>query len=458
MKTKIVLFSLLVSSIGFTTAINSQSTANTKDQQKEEISNPADAILNNPITEVNQTGDGENKEKIKINGYVRNYMGGILSDPYNYSIIQNTLDLSFEKKTDKVALKANPVLYHYIRDNNKEELELLLREGYLDLFFSSMDLRIGKQQIIWGKADGVFITDVVSPKDLSEFLLPDFEEIRMGVNAVKSNFYIGDHTLELIWLPVFTPTQLPATGSIWRPDYSSDFPVAPNVHDAKQVSNKFENSEAFAKYSLMSSIIDIEVMGGYTWDDDPSMHIKKSATIMNMKPVPAIDVYPEYHRLGLGGGSFSSTIGPVVLRGEGAYYSGKHFNTEDEDAKDALVEKDYANYMAGVDYTLPGDVKTSVQFIQKYIVDYDSKIVDDEFQNLATFLISRDFINETLNLQLFVYYDIDSEASLVRPKISYKYADGFTILLGANIFTGSVGMFGQYSDNNMLYTKLTYDF
>ena len=50
-------------------------------------------------------------------------------------------------------------------------IEWRLREMYIDFFTKKMDIRIGKQQIIWGQADGVFITDVVTPKDLSEFLL-----------------------------------------------------------------------------------------------------------------------------------------------------------------------------------------------------------------------------------------------------------------------------------------------
>ena len=100
-----------------------------------------------------------------------------------------------------------------------------MREVYMDIFFESIDLRIGKQQIIWGKADGVFITDIISPKDLREFLLPDFDEIRTGVTAVKADYYIGDNTLEFVWLTSFTPTAMPEEGSIWFPQLA--FPIQP---------------------------------------------------------------------------------------------------------------------------------------------------------------------------------------------------------------------------------------
>ena len=97
-----------------------------------------------------------------ISGYVRNYTGMLTSENNEFSIVQNTLNINIEKKFGRVAFKANPYLYHYF----DRDLELGLREAYMDLYFDNFDLRIGKQQIIYGKAEGVFITDVVSPKDL----------------------------------------------------------------------------------------------------------------------------------------------------------------------------------------------------------------------------------------------------------------------------------------------------
>jgi len=66
------------------------------------------------------------------------------------------------------------MLYLY----NIDSIDFRLHEIYLDLYFKKFDIRVGKQQIVWGKADGVFITDIVSPLNLTEFLLPDFDEIR----------------------------------------------------------------------------------------------------------------------------------------------------------------------------------------------------------------------------------------------------------------------------------------
>ena len=159
---------------------------------------------------------------VRLNGFVRNYTGVFTNKDGDLSILQNTFNLNFSSRGDKIAFRVNPYTYHYF----DKELELGLREAYMDMYFNNFDLRVGKQQIIWGKAEGVFITDVVAPKDLREFLLPDFDEIRLGITALKLNYYSGNSTLEAVWVPVFTPTRMPESGSMWQPRLAFPAPVS----------------------------------------------------------------------------------------------------------------------------------------------------------------------------------------------------------------------------------------
>ncbi len=394
-------------------------------------------------------------EGVSLTGFARNYVGVLLHGNNDYAIIQNTFNLNIQQSKDKIAFKVNPYLYQY----PNEKPELGLREAYLDMYFPSVDIRIGKQQIIWGKADGVFITDIVSPKDLTEFILPDFDEIRIGITSVKADYYIGNNTFEMVWIPTFTPDKFPPPGSLWRPAMPA-FPAPARIDSSRmKVENKLENSELFAKFSALTGVIDFEIMGGYAWDDDPTMHVVKHVTPIDSMHfrLDSLTIYPEYHRLTIGGGSFSTTIGPFVLRGEGAYYTGKYFNTRDPKAPESVVKKDYLHYLIGLDYTL-WNWHLSGQFIQQVILDYNDYIEDDQYSNMATFLASKDFWNETLHLSFFMYYDFNNDASLLRPKVSYDFADGFEILLGANIFTGTQGIFGQFNDNDMIYYQVKYSF
>ena len=392
------------------------------------------------------------QDDLRFSGYARNYTGMLTQEGNEFSIVQNTFDLKIEKRESRVNFLVNPFVYHFF----DRDLELGLREAYLDMRFDNFDIRVGKQQIIYGKAEGVFITDVVSPKDLREFLLPDFDEIRMGVTSAKVNYYFGNSTIEAVWAPVFTPTQMPEEGSIWRP--SMPFPIQPTFdYSDVEIDPSLENSEVFLRFSTMTSTADIEVVGGYFWDDDPTMHLTREFNPVNPMQLIGITVTPQHHRLAMGGASFSVPVGPVVLRSEGGYYSGKYFQTETPTFPDAIVQRDYLHYMFGVDYNLAG-VTIATQFIQENILDYEDGIRQDEFENTMTLLAKKDFLRERLWLELFTYVGLNNKDALIRPKVSYAFADGFDVQFGANIFVGDEGRFGQYSNNTMVYTKIRYSF
>ncbi|MEA2097377.1 MAG: DUF1302 family protein [Candidatus Cloacimonadota bacterium] len=379
-------------------------------------------------------------------GFVRTYLGALTDQDGEYSVLQNTFDWKLDYGKGDVALYVNPVFNYNALNNN---LDITLRQAYMDIYFANFDLRIGKQQIIWGKADGVFITDVVSPRDLSEFILPEFEEIRIGTNAVKFDYYLGNSTFEAVWIPTFESTVLPEENSIWAPKMP-DFPMPVNYdyHNAK-VENKLSESEIAFKYSYLGSAIDFELMAAYMWDDNPAMHIFA-------QPDSTILIKPEYHRLPLVGASFSKAVAGAVIRGGGAYYFEKRLATEDLSVN-GVREKDYAHYLIGYDHNWFG-INVSFQFIQEYILDYEEDIRNDEFSNTMTFLVTEDFLRETLRLEFFTYYGINNEDALLRPKITYDLADGFEVQLGANIFVGEEGNFGQYDENDMLFIKVRYDF
>jgi hypothetical protein len=398
-------------------------------------------------------------QNLEINGYVRSYLGVLTNDTNDYSINQNTLDLKLKRTDDNVSFFANPFLYQ----TPNQDVQLGLREVYMDVYFNNMDLRIGKQQIIWGKADGMFITDIVSPKDLGEFLLRDFDEIRTGITSLKANYYLGDNTVEMVWIPTFTPTIMPDETSIWS--RIPEFPLPITIDESqKEIPSRLENSEGFIKFSGMSSLLDYEFMAGSMWDDDPTLHISPIFEQGNPQPL-GLTLTPTHHQLTLVGGSFSSELGGFILRGEGAYYMGKQFSALNPDQLNlptSLLEKDYAHYLIGTDFSI-GTTRFSTQFIQRAILDYDESIVQEELDNTMTILANRTFLQETLTLQLFGYFGLNNEDALIRPSLTYDLADGFEILAGANIFiqnedSENVGQFGYYDNNDMVYVKVKYSF
>ncbi len=392
-----------------------------------------------------------------FNGYARTYVGVLFDGERqgDYAIVQNTLDLRWEQKRGKVGLYVNPLLYHY--QDRADPLDLVFRQAYLDVFFDDFDLRFGKQQIIWGKADGVFITDIISPKDFQEFLLPDFDEIRIGVTAATLNYYIGNNSLQLVWVPVFQSNGYPRADSLWA-FRRFDLPMEPTWDmSTSEVPANIENSQLFGRFSAITSAIDVELMAGYLYDANPTNHVTRVVDPATHQWTGLI-VRPEHHRLSILGGSFAKTFAGVVVRGEGAFYHGKRFNIEDPAFADGTIEKSYVHYLIGFDHNIFG-IDVSGQFIQEIILDYHEATQNDQYTNTATLLARESFLRETLTVELFVYYGLNEGDALIRFKLTYDLADGFEVLLGSNIFTGPTdSAFGQFHENDMVYTKVKYSF
>jgi len=84
--------------------------------------------------------------------------------------------------------------------------------------------------------------------------------------------------------------------------------------------------------------------------------------------------------------------------------------------------------------------------------------VQDQLDNLATFLVTENFFHKTLPAEIFSYIVLNNPDALLRPKITYDIVNGFEIQVGANVFLGAEGQLGQFAENNLIFAKLIYNF
>lgn len=371
---------------------------------------------------------------LAINGYVRSKVGALV-DGGDYFVAENALDLRLSYTLGDASLYANPVLY----EQDGAVLPVNLREAYIDLHGETLDVRVGKQQIIWGKADGVFITDIVSPKDLSRFLIPDFEELRLAVTGAKFNLHTGTQGLELVWLPWFTPSVTPSASGIWAP--TLPFATTPIIQPGTLPGFNLGNSEYFARYSWMGSSLDVSLMGGWFWNDTPAF---KVVSLVPLK------VKPEYYQLAAGGYAASGALGPFILRSEGALYANKRFQGSPMVYPDGYAEKNAIQYLVGTDFSVAG-YNFGLQFIQDIILDHETDLVDDAVKNTATFVVATTFLRDTLTVEVFSYIGFATPDALIKPKVTWDVSDGLEVFAGAYIFLGDSGDFGQYDANDGIY-------
>ena len=135
--------------------------------------------------------------KPTITGFYDLEVAYTYSDPSHWSRAVNRLQLSAQGEfgggvkwkigargdLDPVYMTSN----FYLSDvKNDQRANLFWRETYLDFSAGGWDFRVGAQNVVWGDVVGFFVADVVSPRDLREFLLPSFDIIRAPQWAVRA--------------------------------------------------------------------------------------------------------------------------------------------------------------------------------------------------------------------------------------------------------------------------------
>jgi hypothetical protein len=67
-----------------------------------------------------------------------------------------------------------------------------LRELYTDFDTGPVYWRLGKQQVVWGTADGIKLLDIINPTDYREFVQNTFEDSRIPVWMAKAEIDVGE--------------------------------------------------------------------------------------------------------------------------------------------------------------------------------------------------------------------------------------------------------------------------
>ncbi|OHD21533.1 MAG: hypothetical protein A2Y38_18005 [Spirochaetes bacterium GWB1_59_5] len=382
------------------------------------------------------------EDGVALSGYGRAKVGSLLSDGSLF-LAETTLDARLSWETEDSALFADVAVNE--RQGGSPELEL--RELYFRYSGDYMEMVIGKQQIIWGKSDGVFITDIVTPKDLSRFLVPDFVELRQAVDGVRLGGYAGGHSLELVWLPLFSPGVAPAAGTIWAP--VMPYPVTPTITPAAMPELSLENGEYFARYSFLGNAVDLSLMGGWFWNDLPSFAVTGRSLTPGVG-LTGIALRGEYYRTAAFGYGVAGTIGPLVLRSEGALQLDRRYQGDFAVYPQGYAAKNAVQYLVGTDFSILGTT-FGLQFIQDLILEYDDALVNERYTNTATVMAVRNFAREALRLELLAYLGLDNPDALLKAQLVWKITDAMELSGGTWLFFGDSGQFGQYDDNDSVF-------
>ncbi len=331
-----------------------------------------------------------------------------------------------------------------VLDNYEKEIEL--GETYvLGSLTDSLDIKAGRQIVVWGKSDNIRVTDVLNPLDMREPGLTDIEDLRLPVTMTRLDYYIGHWSLTGIAVHEIRFNK--------KPEYGSDFypTETPLPHENKPKSCAANTEFAVAVNGIFSGW-DISFYWADIYDDMPHMELVSSGLS------PQIEM--KHARLKMYGTAFNIAVGNWLFKTEAAYFDSiEFFNAPDK-------KYSRTDVLAGVEYSGFKDTTVSIEAVNRHINDFDTVLKqppdeaqEDEFQWVVR--LTRDFLNETLTLTLLTstYGTTGQDGAFQRFSLEYDLTDAILIRGGVVFYqSGDKGKFKNIGDNDRLFLEFRYSF
>lgn len=352
--------------------------------------------------------------------------------------------------------------------NDSSQVEL--REFYLEQTLGNAYITLGKQQIVWGKADGLKVLDVVNPQTFTEFILADNEKSRIPLWSINIEFPVTDNTdMQLLWIPDTTTHVLPNTESKFAFTTPRLAPQIETLLSEGNINNlvfmplkapnlSLKNSDLGLRWSGFINGWDFTVNYLYHFGDLPVFY-------QTINPQRTLTITPEYKRSHLLGATFSNTFGDFTLRSEIGFSTDKYALIKPLDTfEDYLLQQGISKfkeltYVIGLDWYGLSETLISMQFFQSNVLDNQALLTRPKHDTNVTFLLQKEYLNNTLKTEILMIKNLNEHDGLLQPQITYQWSDNTKVWLAGDIFFGDqIGLFGQYKHNDRLLLGLQYDF
>jgi hypothetical protein len=302
-----------------------------------------------------------------------------------------------------------------------------VREAYASLYGEDWSLRAGRQIVIWGRADRLNPTDVITPRDYTR-LVPEETEQRDGVDALAGDYRVAGGTL----------TALLMAGDFRGHDIPLDLPDG-------LASREVERSAAQVamKYDRAGAEVDWSVSALYGYDLPPSFELDSTAA-----GTPLLKLH--HPRLTMLGADMATVVGRYGLRAELAYS-----RVDQARPQDPLTRQPMFYLVAGGERTYGNYFNVNLQLYWKhtYGLKEASAQPDPMRQALLTqaraswdqteadqvglsLRLANKWLNETVEAELAGVYALTQRQYALRPRLIWHVNDRLKLTLGADLYGG----------------------
>jgi hypothetical protein len=328
-----------------------------------------------------------------------------------------------------------------------DRVDLELRELFVEGRVGRAWLRLGKQQVVWGQADGLKVLDVVDPQSFREFILPDFEDSRIPLWTANAELPVGPATLQLLWIPDPSTHDVPEPDALFAftaPRFLGPEPppgLGVDLRSPDRPGGALRASDAGGRLSGRWHGWDLSA--NYLWHYDDVPVPRRSLDLAG--PVPRVTATPVYRRAHVAGATASNAFGNFTVRGEIAYTIPRHIPTSRLADADGIVRTEELAAVLGLDWYGFADTLLSLQLFPSWLVRAEPGLLRDRLDTNLTFLARRSFRNERLVLEAIWIQNANQGDGLLRPKVRYALREDLDAWVGFDWFYGDRdGVFGEF--------------
>ncbi len=314
---------------------------------------------------------------------------------------------------------------------NEYRIQRRWREGFLQASFGPVSITLGKQVIVWGKADGAVVTDVISPRDRTELIYTSLEDSRIGQRMLAVDFYpANNQRLSIVLNPDPRVNLAAPPGHAYVPASAFD-ELAVQLQSAQHPQMGIEYLESGIRWSGTSGKNDYALMLADVLDNEPVYQAEGYTAEL----YPRLKLQPQYRRYRMLGGGFNSGSGNIVWKAEAAAFHDKSHSTTDYAINGGIVRKDMIAGAAGFDYNSPGHYQLTLEASNMNIRDWQNSILAErENESLIYGSWAKSFMHETLATEFVMVYQPQDGESLLLPRATYEFNDRWTLRLETALF------------------------
>jgi len=325
-----------------------------------------------------------------------------------------------------------------------------LRELYWRKSAGDVDLSLGPQIIVWGRADAIKPTDNLTPRDFT-LLTPEDGDQRFGNFATSATYHIGEYAVQSVWLPTFQTSVIPLR-PVSMVSYRYDSPPRRN-----QLAFKFDYTGRELDWSL-------SYFDGY--DTIPDL------ALVGVGP-SGVTVGLTNHHLRVWGADASWSVGRYALRGEVASMR------PDAEEAGAFAHKHPQTWLViGGERGFGEHLNVNLQYFAQKVTGFISpdNLADPiarqvawqqaatanqiaGFQQGFTLRVAWNWASDSWHAETSTIFSVTNSARLWRGRLVHAPDDHWRINFGFDRYGGpDHSLFGALKDNSTLFNELRYVF